>query len=163
MLPLYDLMRRTPKAIQERALKCRTKIRRLVDKEGMRGPYREWTFYSWHYDGTRYMKVRLFPKKRVWVQCSCPHFLYNLEYALARRKASTITYSNGMYPHLTNPKLVPFLCKHLFSAGLIIRAYLRGQLTEERIRRQIRVVKNQRLRIPNAHAPMPKGYRTKNY
>lgn len=52
-----------------------------------------------------------------WVKCSCPFFLFNCEYALASVGSSEIDYSNGKPPHITNPKKVPFLCKHLYRAS----------------------------------------------
>lgn len=56
-------------------------------------------------------------KNPAWVQCSCPFFLFNCEYALAKIGSSEIKYSNGKPPVVTNPKMVPFLCKHLYKAA----------------------------------------------
>lgn len=56
--------------------------------------------------------VEFHPGNLVKVGCSCPDHLYRWEYALARRNASYITYSNGEPPTDTNPKLVPGMCKH---------------------------------------------------
>jgi len=52
-----------------------------------------------------------------WVQCSCPFFLFNCEYALAKHGSSEIKYSNGKPPHITNPKQIPMVCKHLVQAA----------------------------------------------
>lgn len=63
-------------------------------------------------------------KHPCWVQCSCPFFLFNCEVALAKVGSSEIQYSNGKKPAITNPKQVPYLCKHLEKlAGLAIPAF----------------------------------------
>lgn len=53
----------------------------------------------------------------VWVKCSCPYFLFNCEYALAKHGSSEIDYSNGKPPVVTNPRMIPMLCKHLFKGA----------------------------------------------
>ena len=52
----------------------------------------------------------------VWVSCSCEYFLYNCEVADAETDNSTVKYSNGAFPKITNPQGVGHLCKHLISA-----------------------------------------------
>jgi hypothetical protein len=52
-----------------------------------------------------------------WVQCSCPYFLFNCEYACAKHESSEIKYSNGKPPYITNPRQIPYLCKHLYKAA----------------------------------------------
>lgn len=49
---------------------------------------------------------------KVKIGCSCPDHLYRWEFALTKRNASYITYSNGEPPLDTNPKLIPGCCKH---------------------------------------------------
>jgi hypothetical protein len=67
-------------------------------------------------------------KNPAWVHCSCPFFLFNCEYALVRNGSSDFlrhnsktgkvpTFSNKKRPDVTNPKLVPYLCKHLYRAS----------------------------------------------
>lgn len=51
-----------------------------------------------------------------WVKCSCPYFLFHVEYALAKVGSSEIDYSNGRPPVVTNPHTIPHLCKHLYAA-----------------------------------------------
>lgn len=48
--------------------------------------------------------------KYVVVGCSCDDFLYTFEYALAKRGAANIEYSNGEKPVDRNPKLIPGAC-----------------------------------------------------
>jgi hypothetical protein len=52
-----------------------------------------------------------------WVSCSCPNFLFVAEYALAKHGSSRIEYSNGKRPVITNPREIPFLCKHIYRAA----------------------------------------------
>lgn len=54
---------------------------------------------------------------RVWCSCNCPMFLYYLEVALTLRGSSSILYSNGRVPKITNPSMKPSLCKHLIQAA----------------------------------------------
>jgi|SRR6185295_1543885 len=55
-----------------------------------------------------------------WVKCSCPFFHYNCKYAVARTHSTSITtpFDRGALapPHIKNPGMLPFLCKHLFKA-----------------------------------------------
>lgn len=52
---------------------------------------------------------------KVIVSCECDYFTYNCEVALHKRGAAKITQSNGEHPEITNPRLVPTPCKHLFA------------------------------------------------
>lgn len=56
---------------------------------------------------------------KVLVQCSCESFVYNFEYANARRGASYMIYCNGEPPVWTNPSMAPGLCKHLVALAKI--------------------------------------------
>ena len=50
---------------------------------------------------------------KVNVSCSCEFFLYYCEVALFKAGSADIRYSNGKKPRVTNPKLIPLMCKHL--------------------------------------------------
>lgn len=52
----------------------------------------------------------------IWVSCNCPYFLYNCEAALTKYGSSSIKYSNGAKPSTTNPRMIPFGCKHVYRA-----------------------------------------------
>lgn len=52
-----------------------------------------------------------------WVHCDCEYFLYNLEVALAARGSSNVITSNGNFPKVRNPRMRPYLCKHLLEAA----------------------------------------------
>ncbi len=58
--------------------------------------------------------IEFYPKSKVKVSCSCPDHLYRWEYALARKGASYLTYSNAEPPTTTNPNLVAGCCKHVY-------------------------------------------------
>lgn len=49
------------------------------------------------------------------VSCSCPDFLYREEYVLTRNGAADIEYSNGDPARITNPRNIPYCCKHLIA------------------------------------------------
>lgn len=51
--------------------------------------------------------------KHVKVSCSCGDFWARWEYALWRKGAADITYSNGEPPDKSNPMYRPASCKHL--------------------------------------------------
>ena len=59
--------------------------------------------------------IEFYPEQKVKISCSCPDHLYRWEYALVRRNASYMTYSNGEPPLDTNPKLIPACCKHVIA------------------------------------------------
>lgn len=56
---------------------------------------------------------------RSWVHCSCEHFLFSCEFALAKRSSSSIINSNGDPPVITNPSLLPMVCKHIIAVAAI--------------------------------------------
>ena len=47
---------------------------------------------------------------RVKLSCDCSNFLYTWEYALFKKGAADIIYSNGEPPDTTNPKRIPGIC-----------------------------------------------------
>lgn len=57
--------------------------------------------------------------RRVLTQCGCESFVFTFEYANAANGASRLIYSNGQPPNVTNPGLVPGLCKHLIALSKI--------------------------------------------
>lgn len=56
---------------------------------------------------------------RSWVHCSCEHFLFSCEFALAKRGSSSIINSNGEPPVVTNPRMLPMVCKHIVAIAAI--------------------------------------------
>lgn len=58
---------------------------------------------------------------RVKVQCTCEFFLFSCEYALYKQGAADIHFSNGKRPNIRNPHRIPFVCKHLYRALLILK------------------------------------------
>lgn len=50
------------------------------------------------------------PKTFVW--CDCADFTYRCETSLALRGSSAVINSNGSLPRVTNPTVVPRVCKH---------------------------------------------------
>jgi len=79
-------------------------------------------------DRTRYVTVVEFIDKKlhVNVSCSCPDFMYRYEYALHKRKAADLEYSNGQPPDMTNPTQVVGQCKHLVALYLKLRNQIAG-------------------------------------
>lgn len=64
-------------------------------------------------------------KALVYCSCSCPYFLYTNEVALKSKQSSKINYSNGAFPKMRNPGMVPSTCKHVL-------AILRTKIFERR-------------------------------
>lgn len=58
--------------------------------------------------------------KRILVSCSCEYYVFTCEYANAYHGAGRIIYCNGEPPMMTNPSMLPSLCKHLHSLALHI-------------------------------------------
>jgi hypothetical protein len=65
--------------------------------------------------------IEFYPENKVKVACSCEDHLYRWEYALYRKNASYITYSNGEPPVDTNPKLVAGACKHVVKLAMELK------------------------------------------
>jgi hypothetical protein len=63
----------------------------------------------------RYVTIIVFLDQRlhVDVSCSCADFRYRWEFALNQERATDITYSNGEFPKIRNPRLNMKTCKHL--------------------------------------------------
>lgn len=55
----------------------------------------------------------VYKQRHVVVQCQCEFFKFYCEYALNHWGSASIKYSNGEAPGMTNPGLLPLLCKHL--------------------------------------------------
>jgi|APGre2960657505_1045072.scaffolds.fasta_scaffold01006_13 hypothetical protein len=62
----------------------------------------------------------LVPDSLVWLHCSCPYFTYYLETVLQLHGSSQIYNSNGNLPKITNPRLRPYLCKHLYALSIVM-------------------------------------------
>jgi len=55
---------------------------------------------------------------QVWCSCDCEFWLYHCEVAMQKKGSSDILHSNGAKPRVTNPKMIPSLCKHCCAALL---------------------------------------------
>jgi hypothetical protein len=60
------------------------------------------------------------PKKQVIVSCSCDDFKFTWEYALNKKGAALIEYSNGEHPEEKNPGLQAGACKHVVAVGQML-------------------------------------------
>jgi len=133
-LPYRSLALLTPKNVQGYAAStCGAPIMPKVAPRGRLGTYKgsdqyggftQVQYITTCTDGPRSSIVRFYGKVAiatpVWVWCSCPYFLFFLEVALTRRKSSAVVNSNGRLPIVRNPRLIPYLCKHLFNIYRII-------------------------------------------
>lgn len=55
----------------------------------------------------------------VWVNCTCPAFRYYSEVALTRKNSSDIIESDGSTPTQNNPRMEPYICKHLYATAKV--------------------------------------------
>lgn len=83
------------------------------------GPYQQLTYFIQCTDGRRRVVLRYYGEEiskdsPVYVSCSCPDFKFRWEVSLAHRNNTSIVYSNGAYPKITNPQMTPGVCKHIF-------------------------------------------------
>lgn len=60
----------------------------------------------------------------VLVSCSCEYFAFTCEVALKKKGNARIQYSNGDMPEVTNPRLRPSVCKHLYK--VLMEVHKRG-------------------------------------
>jgi len=52
-------------------------------------------------------------QRPTWVHCSCEWFCFFCEYSLAKRRSSDIISCNGQAPKEKNPRMWPYICKHI--------------------------------------------------
>ena len=74
-------------------------------------------------DRNKYVSKITFLNKKLDVKCacSCPDFMFTFEFALARKGAADIMFSNGEAPDERNPKYAPGCCKHLIALRNLIK------------------------------------------
>lgn len=66
--------------------------------------------------GDEYSKVG--DHTECFMHCQCPYFLYNCKWVLWKNGSSDIKIEpkcDNAAPHITNPQMIPYPCKHLFS------------------------------------------------
>lgn len=138
MLTLKQLVSLTPPKIKGRIRNPIIKIIKDVDtkmfgKTPFRGIYAKTSLYNEDSSGSTYTLMirnhglkndpgnfQFLPDSRLWVHCSCPCFTYYLEVALKLRGASDIYDSNGNLPVIRNPRMRPYICKHLLATLLFL-------------------------------------------
>jgi len=132
LITLKRLIKETPARVRRRAAETQTI---LVDSHlafTRRGQmYATATFRSkgWFSPktGTWTCQIRLFGssvdpyRNEAWVRCTCPYFKFHSEVAISKRGSTTVKFSNGADPIITNPREQPRLCKHLFSAQAFVQ------------------------------------------
>jgi len=123
MLKLSSLLKLTPKKIIDRSRNASVRIYKSfldVDEEG---EHKKVICLVTANDGIRKVIFKFYDinitnlvHSRVWLHCSCPYFLYYVEVALTARGSSSVINSNGKYPKIRNPSLVPYACKHVYAS-----------------------------------------------
>jgi hypothetical protein len=132
MLHLYTLMRQTPNNIVRNAGKVRLlKGSAHIEKDD-RGEHKVFVATLKTQEPgkkQRHATIKLYgsrkaggamrkgPKHPCWVHCDCEYFLYYLEVSIAARGSSNVITSNGNFPKIRNPRMRPYLCKHLLEAA----------------------------------------------
>ena len=144
MLKQQQLLALTPRPVRLRAKNPRFRKRRdrVETKEGKtyRSLFLNCSLQNEDSTGTSYdLIIRNYsypqrpkdfyftPASKLWVHCSCPYFLYYVEVALTLQGSSSIYDSNGNMPRINNPKVVPYVCKHLFAALLMLQNRDKGK------------------------------------
>lgn len=119
---VYNLVRYTPTNIRQNRLKnCRTYFynSEFFKRPGKRG-IRLFAYRTGCHDKT-YVTVLGFGdytknlNSTVFCSCSCDHFKFVCEYALAELGASEHTYAWNQPPHIKNPNMAPQACKHILN------------------------------------------------
>ena len=72
--------------------------------------HRSWVYFPKTIDEG----IKISRSKSILVSCDCSSFKYRAEMALWYHGAAEVYWSNGQMPYITNPRLVPTLCKHLY-------------------------------------------------
>ena len=135
MLTVKQLLNLTPSKVRYRASYPRVRVVEDKPTKQYRKIYTRLTLGNVESTGDSYTQtVRchgtkkdhenyvLSPDSLIWVHCSCPYFTYHLEVVLQLQGSSRIYNSNGEMPKIRNPKLRPYLCKHLYTLTLYLLA-----------------------------------------
>jgi len=130
MLSLSQIARATPKSVQRKSVSF-SKVKAFIDTDD-NGEFKYITAtarstgsmnkYQVHVRlyGRVPMSGKMKPNSKAWVHCSCPYFRYYVEVALAARGSSAILISTGAFPKIRNPRMKPYLCKHLFQVVPVV-------------------------------------------
>lgn len=133
MLTVEQLLKLTPSKVRYRA--SYPAIRIILDQEAgkFRKIYARTALGNTESSGDSYTQTlrihgsKKFPSdfvvkplNQMWCHCSCPYFTYYLEVVLQLHGSSRIKNSNGNMPKITNPRLRPYLCKHLYALTLFM-------------------------------------------
>ncbi len=129
MIYLSQLVRFTPRKIIDTARRVRiTKVKAFIDKDE-KGEFKYITANAKGNTNLRQVQIKLYGKMRgdgvmkiqnkCWVTCSCPYWRYHCEVAAAARGSSNVLISNGQFPKIRNPRMKPYLCKHLLALSAV--------------------------------------------
>lgn len=81
----------------------------------------------------RYVVMQIYgdgPKAHIWASCTCEWWLYHCEVAVERKGSTGVIHSNGELPKVTNPRMIPSICKHI--AASLLKGALKVKPTTER-------------------------------
>jgi hypothetical protein len=136
-LTLKQMARVTPKPIHNNSAYVKITSHKTLNVKGTLNPVlRVNTVYSTHdHTGAKKTEIEKYqcrveglegPNKKIHesrctVACECPYFMFYCEYALTQHGASRIFFSNGAPPVDKNPRLIPWVCKHLLKAFAFIQ------------------------------------------
>ena len=145
MLTLKRLLQLTPKDVLRRGTtKCRSRILKSVYDIDEIGEHKFVLGNIRATDGDRTAAIKFYQLNKrnlvnseVWVSCSCPYWKYYLEVAVTNKGSSDVLESNGEFPFIRNPKMRPYLCKHLVALSKKAptvrakKAHPRNKITEQ--------------------------------
>lgn len=143
MLSLRKLMTNTPSDVVQRARQTTAVVMAIETKKSKEMNTLFFKIKCRGHTDTQYYEVliELYPEEHrkntyekvsfdnpAWVKCSCPFFRFNVEYALAKAGSSELDYIyksldgspnrlKNPKPAITNPREIPYLCKHLYKAS----------------------------------------------
>lgn len=133
MLNITKILKKMPPNWEINSAYCKIKsYKKIIDKQD-KNPVILAIVYSTHDHNHQkkaspemhrcYIKGLDGAKKKIYasnveVSCDCKAFLYWCEVALEDKDASVIFFSNGEMPIVRNPKMIPFMCKHLYRLAL---------------------------------------------
>ena len=133
MLYLSTLIRNCPAKIirNARKVKLSGKPKAFIARDE-KGEFKQLLAVTRDKDGPRQVEIRIYmpkgkkirgkgtrtgPSNKCWVTCSCPYWRYHCEVSVAARGSSNVLISNGQFPKIRNPRMKPYLCKHLLWAA----------------------------------------------
>lgn len=84
-----------------------------------------------HFVNIHFFNYRKLLDSKAWVHCSCQDFMYRNEYLLSQLRATEQFFVENRPPLITNPDMIPYVCKHIIralpKAFMVVKEFARAE------------------------------------